>query len=66
MPRRNSVRYAINSMEMEGFAFTPDEKIMWEKIAAGELPLSAAGEDAVEFDRIMRKRFPEKYDTGDA
>lgn len=65
LDRNQSVKYAINSMEMEGFKFTPEEKAMWDKIAAGELPLSAAKEAAAEFDRQMRERFPEKYSRGD-
>ncbi len=62
MERKDIVKYGLHSMELEGFQFTAEEKVMWDKIAAGELPLSADKEDATEFDRLMRECFPEKYD----
>lgn len=65
MNRKKAVQYAVNSMEMEGFNFTPAEKKMWSKIASGELPLSAAKGHAEEFDRQMRQKFPDKYGTGE-
>jgi len=65
MDRKQSVKYALNTMEMEGFKFTVEEKAMWDKIATGELPLSAAEKDAAEFDRIMREKYPEKFGNGD-
>lgn len=40
----DAVAYALHSMEMEGFAYTEAEKRLWGRIAAGELPLSAAVE----------------------
>lgn len=61
MNRANAVKYALNSMEMEGFHFTDDEKNMWQDIATGKLPLSAAKERAQELHRIMRAKFPEKF-----
>jgi len=65
MDRKDSVKYAMHSMEIEGFKFTPEEKVMWEKIAAGELPRSEALKQAEAFDRLMRAKFPEKYVRGD-
>lgn len=61
MDRKQSVKYAIGTMEMEGHKYTQEEKAMWNKIAAGELPLSTAKDQAEAFDRVMRSQFPEKY-----
>lgn len=63
--RTESVKYAINSMEMEGFKYTPAEKMMWKKIADGKLPLSAAYDDAQAFDKAMRDKYPDKYGGDD-
>lgn len=65
MNRKDSVKYAMHSMEMEGFNFTPDEKAMWEKIAADELPMSEARVQGEAFDKLMRSKFPEKYVSKD-
>lgn len=65
MNRRESVLNAIRTMELEGFVYTQKEKELWEKIAKGELPLSAANEDARNFDKVMRGRTPENYAQGD-
>lgn len=58
---REAVSYALHSMEMEGLSFTPAERQLWAKIAAGELPLEAAREDARKFDQQMRELHPEKF-----
>ncbi|WP_371381838.1 hypothetical protein [Sporomusa aerivorans] len=65
MELSKSVAYALNTMKIEGFTFTSEEEAMWKRIATGELPRSAAKEEAAEFDKFMRARFPEKYDKGD-
>lgn len=65
MNRKQAVKYAMNSMSMEGFKYTEKEKILWEKVAAGELPLSTVDKVADAFDQAMRSRFPEKYATED-
>lgn len=59
-----AVKYAINTMEMEGFTFTEEEKKMWKAIGEGKLPLSAADDYAKKLERIFREKFPEKF-TGD-
>lgn len=61
MDKQQSVNYALHSMELEGFIFTDDEKKMWAKITNGELPVEAAREDAREFDRQMRVKYPKLY-----
>ena len=64
MERKKSIRYALKTMELEGFTFTVQEKELWDKIASGELPRSVAKADAAEFDRLMREKYPEKFDQG--
>lgn len=49
-PIRVSVREAIHSAEMEGFAFTPDELADLEKIAAGEITVEES--IRIEYDRL--------------
>lgn len=61
MSLSKAVAYAIKSMELEGFEFTSEEKEMWNKIANGELPLSAADQAAIDFDKRMRELYPDKY-----
>ena len=65
MNKPQSVKYALHSMELEGFKFTDEEKAMWNKIGKGELPLEAAREDAREFDRQMRAKYPERFGNGE-
>lgn len=56
MERDQAIKYALNSMRMEGFEFTQQEKEMWEKISKGELPLEAARKDAENFHRQISER----------
>lgn len=62
---KEAVGYALASMRMEGYAYSNQEKVMWAKIASGELPLDAARQDAAEFDRRMRGLYPEKFVKGE-
>lgn len=61
MSLEKAVNYAINSMEMEGYKFTPQELEMWDKIKKGELPLEYVWEDAANFERLMREKHPELF-----
>ena len=56
MNRKEAIEYAIQTHRLEGFNYTPQEKEMWDKIANGELPLSAAFEDAAAFAAAIPKK----------
>ena len=61
MNRKKAVEYALQTHRLEGFNYTPHEKEMWDKIANGELPLTAAFEDAAAFAAAI----PQKYTCKD-
>jgi len=61
MNKSDSVRYAMHSMELEGFIFTEEDKIMWEKVAKGELSTEDVRKKADEFIKLTREKFPEKF-----
>ena len=62
MNRAQAVTYALHSMVLEAFMFTSAEKQLWAKIGRGELPLSAASDTAAEFDRRMRRLYPQCFE----
>lgn len=61
MDHAAAVFHALHEMELEGFVFTAEEKTLWEQIGRGELPLSAARDHAIEFDKRMREKFPHLF-----
>lgn len=66
MERKKAVEYALQTHRLEGFNYTAQEKEMWNKIASGELPLSAAFEDADDFVRQLREKHPEVFEGGES
>ena len=62
MTIEKSVANARHSMELEGFVFTTDELILWQRVADGELPLDDLMDTFERFDLDMRQRHPELYE----
>ena len=64
--RKKAVEYALQTHRLEGFNYTAQEKVMWNKIANGELALSAAFEDAEDYIRQLREKHPEVFEGGES
>lgn len=62
MDMAQAVAYALHSMTLEGFVFTSAEIQLWKQIGRGELPLTAASDAAVKFDRLARCLYPQCYE----
>lgn len=62
MNRAQAVENAVQSMQLEGFVFTPEELDVWEKVAAGELSLDDLLETFIRFNCDMRQKYPELYE----
>lgn len=61
MTRKQSVKYAMHSMELEGFVYTEEEKALFDRLANGEIEPEDIRKFAAEKLAKLRKEKPEAF-----